>query len=180
MAAAYARAGRPDRARGVLARYAAEVRDTMRQRIDAPARNRALAEIALAEHRFPDALELFRRGDQLPDGPENECVPCFLITVARAFDAAGQADSAIVYLARYQTTPSAYRLGGAGPEVDATFRAWSHRRLGELYEQRGDKQRAAQQYTQFVNLWKDADPELQSRVAEVRRRLRRIGDVERQ
>jgi hypothetical protein len=39
------------------------------------------------------------------------------------------------------------------------------------YEERGDLGKATEYYTRFVTLWKDADPELQPRVAEVRRRL---------
>ena len=39
-------------------------------------------------------------------------------------------------------------------------------RLGEIYEARGDRARAAERYGQFVELWKGADPELQPRVTE--------------
>ena len=44
-------------------------------------------------------------------------------------------------------------------------------RMGELYEQRGDQARAADYYSQFAELWRGADPDLQPRVAEARRRL---------
>jgi hypothetical protein len=43
--------------------------------------------------------------------------------------------------------------------------------LDELYEQRGDQARAADYYSQFAELWRGADPDLQPRVAEARRRL---------
>jgi hypothetical protein len=47
------------------------------------------------------------------------------------------------------------------------------KRLGELYEAKGDTARAVPHYVAFLNLWKNADPELQPAVAEVRRRLGR-------
>ena len=47
-------------------------------------------------------------------------------------------------------------------------------RLGELYEARGDRKRAREYYEKFVTLWKDADPELQPGVKEVRGRLAKL------
>jgi hypothetical protein len=48
------------------------------------------------------------------------------------------------------------------------------KRSGELYEAKGDRAKAADCYRRFVELWKDADPELQSGVREVRARLARL------
>jgi hypothetical protein len=48
------------------------------------------------------------------------------------------------------------------------------RRVGELYEAKGDRRRAAQAYQRFVALWRQADPVLQPQVAEVRRRLAEV------
>jgi hypothetical protein len=44
-------------------------------------------------------------------------------------------------------------------------------RLAELYEGRSDRARAANYYSQFADLWRGADPDLQPRVADARRRL---------
>ena len=63
--------------------------------------------------------------------------------------------------------------------TDAIYLAPSLKRLGELYEAKGDKDNAIKQYTRFVELWKGADPELQPQVAEVRERLRKLTPVER-
>jgi hypothetical protein len=49
-----------------------------------------------------------------------------------------------------------------------------YKRLGELYENKGDSARAAANYRQFIAFWKDADPDLQPVVADARRRLTRI------
>ncbi len=51
------------------------------------------------------------------------------------------------------------------------WRARSYRRLGELHEQRGDTAKAVEYYNEFVELWRDADPELQPQVEDVKRRL---------
>jgi hypothetical protein len=45
------------------------------------------------------------------------------------------------------------------------------RRLGELYEARGDREKAVAYYGEFVDLWKGADRELQPQVAAVRRQI---------
>ena len=50
----------------------------------------------------------------------------------------------------------------------------TYKRLGELYEAKGDRKKAADYYGRFVELWKDADPELQPGVREVRQRLARL------
>jgi hypothetical protein len=60
------------------------------------------------------------------------------------------------------------------PSRDAVILAGVHKRLGELYEAKGDLAKAESHYTDFVNLWKAADAELQPKVAEVNRRLAAI------
>jgi hypothetical protein len=58
------------------------------------------------------------------------------------------------------------------------YTAGVEKRLGELYEAKGDAQNAIPHYLKFVDLWKGADPELQPKVAEVRRKLARLRDLE--
>ena len=48
------------------------------------------------------------------------------------------------------------------------------RRLGELHEAQGRRDRAIHYYARFVELWNTADPELQPQVADVRRRISRL------
>jgi hypothetical protein len=43
-----------------------------------------------------------------------------------------------------------------------------------LYEARGTAPKAIEQYNRFVELWAEADPDLQPQVAEVRKRLERL------
>jgi eukaryotic-like serine/threonine-protein kinase len=50
----------------------------------------------------------------------------------------------------------------------------TYKRLGELYEERGDAVKALDYYGRLVDLWKNADPELQPAVRDVRQRLARL------
>ena len=59
---------------------------------------------------------------------------------------------------------------GAAPATAAAFL----KRLGEIYEAKGDKTKAIESYTRFVDLWKDADPPLQPAVREVKDRLAKL------
>jgi tRNA A-37 threonylcarbamoyl transferase component Bud32/tetratricopeptide (TPR) repeat protein len=159
----YALGGRPDRARQILASYNSA--DTAYRRRTEPEYHGALGEIALAERRPLDAIREFRLGDRRPDGPRDSCAGCTYEQLARAFDAANMQDSAIVMYTRYVTTPSPFTW----PDEWGLARA--HRRLGELHDAKGDLTRARRHYEMFVELWKNADPELQPKVAAVRARL---------
>ncbi|HET6701390.1 MAG TPA: hypothetical protein VFH14_06295, partial [Gemmatimonadaceae bacterium] len=127
-----------------------------------------LGVIALAEQRGRDALTAFRLGDTGPDGPTGECAICFDPAVAMAYETAGIPDSAIVAYEHYLSTPF---WGRHSRNLDGTWLAYTLRRLGVLYEERGNLGKATEYYTRFIELWKNADPDLQPRVAEVRRRL---------
>jgi tRNA A-37 threonylcarbamoyl transferase component Bud32/tetratricopeptide (TPR) repeat protein len=178
-AMAYAIGGRVDRARQVLARYdAGAVLDTVRRRLDDPARHLALGEIALTEKRWRDAIAEFRRSDSTSLGlPSGVCRTCVYGPLGRAFDRAGMPDSAIVFYEMYLKTP--YFMRGDETKTDdgrgdAYWSAMISRRLGELYEQKGDRAKAADNYGRFVSLWNTADPEFQPVVAEARTALARL------
>jgi tetratricopeptide (TPR) repeat protein len=170
----YSRAGRPDKARAMLARFDAD-NDTTWKRIRRDDRDFAFAEVSVAEKRYAEAIALYRKADSLPDGPSGGC-ECMSAPIGLAFDLAGKPDSAIAYLERYLADPSPAEFFSA---TDAQYRSGVMKRLGELYEARGDRQKAIAYYQKFVALWKDADPELQPRVAEVRKRIARLAAVER-
>jgi tetratricopeptide (TPR) repeat protein len=162
----YALAGRSDQARALLAQYDSDVRDTTLRRALEPKRAFALGAIALHDRRPLDAVRFFYASDSLPDGPVNDCAACVNAFVGLAFDQANQPDSAIAHYERYLRTPSSYRLFD-----DAQSMALVYRRLGELYETKGNRSEAATYYTKFVDLWKNADADLQPAVAEVKRHL---------
>jgi tetratricopeptide (TPR) repeat protein len=170
LATAYARAGRPDRARAVLAE-ARQLSDTALLRSRQPTLHTMLGEIALAEGRPREAVTEFRAGDRAPDGPVGEDPLIVLGQLGRAFDQANEPDSAIATYEQYLGTG----YTGRGSD-DFLLLAGIYKRLGELYEAKSDTARAVSNYTAFVNLWKNADPELQPAVAEVKRRLARLGE----
>ena len=172
MANVYAMAGRVDKARAMIAQFDAEVKDSTLRMLEAPGRHWTLGEIALAEKRPLDAVREFWKSDSLPDGPDGDCYFCKDVLVARAFDAANAPDSAIAHFERFIVAKYPGRLG-----VDNEFLAPTHQRLGELYESKGDNQRAASHYLTFIDLWRNADPVLQPRVDDARRRLARLKDI---
>jgi tetratricopeptide (TPR) repeat protein len=172
IATAYALAGHADRARAIIAQYAADVKDSSLQRKTQPDLHNALGEIALAERRPLDAIAEFRHGDQLPDGPPNDCSECLPVKLGRAFDAAHVPDSAIAYYERYLATPEFTKVLN-----DMMYLAGIEKRLGELYEAKGNREKAAAHYLAFVDLWKNADPELQPAVTAVKQRLAHLQDA---
>ena len=54
---------------------------------------------------------------------------------------------------------------------DARNLARIYERLGALYETRGEEDKATYYYGRLVELWEDADPELQPRVDAARRAI---------
>ena len=171
LAFVYASAARPRQARALLLQHERAVSPTLR-RLDEPMRRWTWGHVALAEGRYADAVAEFQAYVPTPRG----CLPCGQAALAQAFDRLGNSDSAIAVYQRYVTTPSVDRLTDqelfAG---DATQLAPACKRLGELYEQRGDRAKARKYYSQFVDLWQDSDPELGSAIREVEQRLRQLG-----
>jgi eukaryotic-like serine/threonine-protein kinase len=165
----YALAGRPDRAAAVLAELEQAVAPDLR-RFYEPFRQGALGRVALARGNHREAIAALRQA------AEGVCDLCPLPLLGRAYELAGEADSAMTVYERYVTTPSTYRLIGPGPIIgtDAYYLAGTYQRLGELYEKGGRQDKAIDYYGRFVNLWRDADLELQPRVADARRRIARL------
>jgi tetratricopeptide (TPR) repeat protein len=171
-----ARAGNATKARAMIARYRTEMTDTSIRRAQEAELHSALGEIALADRKPLDALVEFRRGDVGYDGlPADECAPCLPFNLARAFDAAGKPDSAAVMFERYLSTPYWLKIDA---EMDPVRLPAIHERLGQLYESMGNTEKAIEHFRAFIELWKNADPELQPRVADARKRLARLTPVE--
>ncbi len=156
----YATAGLPRRARSYLDEYETLVEEGLRDR---PYVHAVRAAIAIAEGRPTEAIEEAKRSDS------GSCEVCATADIARAWDAAGQTDSAIVAYERYFATHDLYRIF-----TDRFERGPALQRLAELYEAKGDTRSAALRYAELLELWNEADPVLQPRVAEIRRRLARL------
>jgi eukaryotic-like serine/threonine-protein kinase len=134
----------------------------MDQATGAVAQARAVA--VMAAGKPADAIPLFREADRT----YFSCERCTMINLARAFDLAGQRDSSIVYFQRFVDTPHNEMF------EDQDYLAGSYKRLGELYQAAGDLPKAARNLEKFIELWKNADAELQPKVREARERLTRI------
>ena len=171
LAEAFAAAGDAARARLLMSEMDNAIRDDIgvggrypQFKLSLESPDRARGEIALAEGDHDEAIEAFRRSDA------GYCRLCALPGLARAYDAAGQADSALAVYERYVELPGPFRLWTG----DAIYRGMVLERLGQLYEERGDLDRAAEYYAMFVELWAEADAELQPRVRVARSRLEEI------
>ena len=159
----YARAGERETARRLLREYEADVPEGVRR--GNAFRHFAYGELALADGRLDAAAAAFRT----ISAEMAECGMCGQRELGEVYDKMGLADSARAAYARAVDTPSLFRLLG-----DAYSLAPSYKRLGELYEAKGDRRKAADYYGKFVDLWKDADAELQPGVTEIRQRLARL------
>jgi tRNA A-37 threonylcarbamoyl transferase component Bud32/tetratricopeptide (TPR) repeat protein len=165
----YAIAGRPERGRAILAQYDAAARDSVDRQIWRGQRYFTEGTILLAENRADQAIATFRRMAVDTDGLPIPCAFCLSYGLAQAFDQANMSDSTIANIERYLHTNSEGRIN-----PDSRMLGPFYKRLGELYEEKGDTKRAVASYAAFVELWKHADPDLQPRVAEVRTRLERL------
>lgn len=154
--------GRPDAMRTTAAQWE-QVRKTKTETGDTLVALRIKGEMALAAGRYDEAIADFRGANA------SMCDFCYLPEIGRAFDMAGKPDSAIAAFTSY--------LGIRSPRrsfTDGLALAGIHKRLGELYEAKGNRADALSHYNTFLSLWKDADPELQPKVLEVRQRVGRL------
>lgn len=103
------------------------------------------------------------------------CYNCARYYLAWAYDRAGQHDSTRVILEQ---------IVNASPEweqyfEDALNRPRAFKRLGELYEEKGDRAKALEYYGRLLEIWRDADAPLQPMVKEVRSRVAKLAAEER-
>ena len=158
---AYATAGRPDRARALYEAWRRDVPADLRTRAS---EHLARGALALSEGQPQAAVEEFRAYYH-----EVSCLACALYPMGRAYDAVGASDSALAVWSRGLDLPDPYR-----GSTDWLWRAGTLIRAGELHEARGESQLAAQRYGELVEWWRDADPELQPVVQDMRQRIARL------
>lgn len=163
LAQIYAFAGRPDRARALLAERESVLSEDERRGGDDFAHH-VRGMIALSDRRPRDAIREIRAYDE-----SIACTICALPGLGMAYDSAGVADSVIAIQERYLETPWLWRAW-----LDSYNRAFAHERLAELYERRGDVEKAIYHHGKLVDLWENADPELQPRVDAARRAIRSL------
>ena len=96
-------------------------------------------------------------------------VPPLQDVLARAYLKNGEMDQA---MAEYE------RLITFDPSTEGRFLIHPkyHYRLAKLYEQKGWKGKAIEQYEKFLHLWKDADPGI-AEVEDAEKRLTGLGEI---
>ncbi len=164
LAGAYALLGRADRARELLEEFEATTPE-LHQQYERFYRSRLRGEIALLEGQPLEAVEKFRLAASRPQNLHP------MAGLARAFDAAGQADSALVHYRRFLEAPHWLSIV---PHV--RFLPDALQRAAELEYEAGNLREAAAHLARFVELWEDADEALQPRVLAAQARLQEIVD----
>jgi len=147
LAMAYAASGDIPRAKALMAEY--ERTPEADHATDAERWGHgARGVIALSEGRTEAAVAEFR---QLDAG--NSCATCGYPWLARAFEQAGNTDSAEAYYRKFVDTPSSELW------YDDAHLVHALQSLGAIYETRGDKTRALEAYSRLTKLYRNADPE---------------------
>nr|MBA2291925.1 hypothetical protein [Gemmatimonadales bacterium] len=164
----YAVAGEPAKGRAVMTRRLAEIPDAAAAISQRPMVAWIEGMLSLAEGKHAEAASSFRAVTTGADGGPSGIASLAWYGIARTFDQQQRTDSARVYYERYLAVPQFRRWGGfADPMSLAAVR----KRLGEIYDSRGDRANAIKYYGEFVEQWKDADPALQPAVTSVRKRI---------
>ena len=175
-AIAYARLGATERAQAIVNEFRGMMSDRDYPAVAARMMSYvASANIALAAGRPDDALSSLREGCSVLGAGYGICRDLAFVEGAEAQDKAGRTDSAIVAYRRFVEHRGVRQFGPPGTYDAVTPQiapAW--RRLGELFEAKGDKQQAIEAYEAFLQFWRDAEPELQPIVRDVRERVNRL------
>ncbi len=132
----------------------------------ADGRRAVAAELALAAGDIDESLRLWRAYER--DCP-GSCAVMAALGLARTHDRAGDAPSAVREFERYLESRSFFKAF-----IDVWQRAPALERMGQLYDAEDDPENAAKYYAMFVELWAEADEELQPRVRAAQARLEAI------
>jgi serine/threonine protein kinase/Flp pilus assembly protein TadD len=109
-------------------------------------------EIALATHKGSDAMDSFALAGKVDPGANS------VESLAFGYRTLGKPQESAL---KYQQLIALNWIGGEGQE------SWmlAHYELGKIYTELGDTQKAKEYYEKFLNIWKDADPDIPILVA---------------
>ncbi len=153
--------GHPDEAEEVLRRFDEEVPPEFHERFGTMNLS-ARAFISLERGQPQEAiriLEEIRRSAP--------CRVCYADRMGWALRDAGRLEEAAEEWERFLAWEDLVH----GIEFQAMRHLWVLQRIGPLYEELGDTARALTHYRRLVELWAEADPELQPRVRDARQRI---------
>ncbi len=159
----YALAGRMAEARKAMTRYESDNPEGTRR--GEWEWYQARGWISLLDGNPAEAVKLMAAGRY-----SRTCAGCSLGDEAIARERAGQADSALAVYQQAAATGSVWKAQRGDPLSLAP----SLKRLGELYEEKGDKAKALEYYGRFTEVWKNADVVLQPQVREVKQRMAKL------
>lgn len=123
------------------------------------------AELALSEGRWDDAVAGYEEWLRLEPG----CIQCMQHALAVAHDSAGRIEEALAHYLEDIDVPGEARL-----RFRSTTLGPALERIAQIHDELGRLDEAAAYYSRFADLWADADPELQPRVAAARARAEEI------
>jgi tetratricopeptide (TPR) repeat protein len=158
IADAYVRAGDVPKAEKLISEYERTVPEDIKRGDFQRIYSHAL--LAYGKQQYAEAITGLREFREKSGGEITA-----LFELGQVFDRMGQTDSA---LANYDTFASRPDIGPAGRQY---YLPYAYRRLGELYEGKTNKEKALGYYGKFTAIWKDADPDLQPQVQEVKKRM---------
>jgi tetratricopeptide (TPR) repeat protein len=130
----------------------------------------AVGSIAAAEGDWDRAVSAFLAWQKSPVAGALTLYNRGLPEAAAIMVRRGNADSAIVLFERALATSSAY----GGQIYEPGWYTQALVMLGDLYEARGDRQKAAEYYRRYIDVFKDPDPPIAKQVAAVREKLVRV------
>jgi tetratricopeptide (TPR) repeat protein len=127
------------------------------------------AEVAYRQQRWDDALRLLNKPRVAPNYLVAGSSPFFSgarerFRLAELFARSGRNDEAIRWYSSFDNLSM----------FDAPLLAPSLLRKAEIYERQGKKAEAIGAYQRFVDLWRDADADLQPMVAQARERIQAL------
>jgi eukaryotic-like serine/threonine-protein kinase len=156
-------AGAAGPAAAALSSWAAAVPEDQLGLIGGQVWELAAADVRRMQGDFATALASLRALHHRCPGCSWTALP---FSIARTHDDRGVADEAI---AAYEESLALHDEGLI--LNDPLQLPHTLRRLGELYDAQGNTAKAVEYYARFVNLWRDADPELQPLVRRAQERL---------
>lgn len=131
----------------------------------------AVGAIAAAKHQWERAIEAFMIWHKSPMPSSWHFFNRGLAEAAVALEHLGNADSAIVLYEKALSMPA---MAG-GPAYERLWYGETLEKLGDAYAARGDRNKAAQYYRQFVTTYREADAPISLQVSEVRAKLSKLG-----